>query len=243
MFPKLGSGPFAFSRTTVRRIAARKFFRVSIIPYVRLEGVNHYALFVDANYREVCDGGGGARQSESFVSEAIRELYEESLGVFDLRGNPGRLADCVCYFQNARVYILCEFVMNATQMREMADRFRTEYERTVLELMAGPEVPTHHIENCFMLWIPEETLRLLTADRASPSRVALPGADYYSRMDDAFVPRCGTLVAAQPEGSFGWKLSRKYFLEKPRFGDTYPNLWDKFRQLTSIVYGAQATLV
>lgn len=246
MFTKLGSGPFAFSTTTVQRIAARKFLRVSIIPYVQLEGVNHYGLFVDANYREVCDAGGGARQSESFVTEAIRELYEESLGLFDLRRQPERLNGCVCYFQDgrvSRVYVLCEFTMTAGEMRVISDRFRTEYERTVLELMAGPKVPAHHIENCFMLWVPEPTLRQLTADRATPSRVELPGAEYYSRMDEAFVSRCQALVAAQPVGSFGRELFEKYLAGKPRFGDTYPKLWEKFRQLTSIVYGAQPTLV
>lgn len=221
-----------------RDIAERKFLRASIIPYVQVGEVNCYALFVDARFIEITDPGGGAKQSEQVFGEAARELYEESLGLFDIRDQTDRLADCVCYFQPNRVFFMCKFEIESSEMRLKPAEFRRRYEAEVLKLAVGSRAPFHHVENCFMLWVSEPVLKALSARVAVP----LPELGYYTERDGTLMRQMRDLTRRMRREEFGVALYNRFFKRTNGFGPSYPRLWDNFQQLTAYVYGVKDTL-
>jgi (2Fe-2S) ferredoxin len=61
----------------------KTFSRAGVIPYTIKKGVKYYCMGYDAKYGTLTDFGGGVKKNENFLLAACRELYEESLGLFN----------------------------------------------------------------------------------------------------------------------------------------------------------------
>jgi hypothetical protein len=62
-----------------------RFQRAGVIPFVVEDDEIYYCMGVDAKYGELTDFGGCIGDRESALDAALRELEEESLGVFNFR--------------------------------------------------------------------------------------------------------------------------------------------------------------
>jgi hypothetical protein len=60
-----------------------KFLRSGVIPFTYIDDVKHYCMGYDFNYGTLTDFGGGVKKGENFLIAGCRELYEESLGIFN----------------------------------------------------------------------------------------------------------------------------------------------------------------
>jgi hypothetical protein len=58
--------------------------RAGVIPIVSWNGENYFGMGIDTKYRDLTDFGGAVELStdENAIAGALREFYEESLGVF-----------------------------------------------------------------------------------------------------------------------------------------------------------------
>src|SRR5690242_8304144 len=80
--------PIVYRNSTNRALKSEHCFkRAGIIPYYKSKKDIYYALFIDATYNQFTDGGGCINFLENPIDAAIRELYEESLGIFDFRSD------------------------------------------------------------------------------------------------------------------------------------------------------------
>jgi hypothetical protein len=71
-------------RSKIEKIPNKfKFLRSGVIPYTFIDGVKHFCMGIDFTYGTLTDFGGGVKKNENFLLAALRELYEESLGIFD----------------------------------------------------------------------------------------------------------------------------------------------------------------
>ena len=59
------------------------FDRSGVIPYTVIDNTKYFCLAIDSMYGTLTDFGGTIRKYETFTRAAARELYEESLGVFN----------------------------------------------------------------------------------------------------------------------------------------------------------------
>lgn len=71
-------------------------FRSGAIIYIHMAGKTYFCLGIDAIHRELTDFGGGVKKDETIIEGGLRELYEESQGVFgDLLYND--IKDCIIF--------------------------------------------------------------------------------------------------------------------------------------------------
>jgi hypothetical protein len=58
-----------------------QFIRSGIIPYTIKDEQLHFMMGIDNKHKEITDFGGGNNITSSFITNAIRELQEESLNI------------------------------------------------------------------------------------------------------------------------------------------------------------------
>jgi hypothetical protein len=73
----------SFKSPTNELYLSAHFDRAGVIPYTVINEEKHFCLAVDSTYGNLTDFGGCVKRYELFTRAASRELYEESLGVFD----------------------------------------------------------------------------------------------------------------------------------------------------------------
>ena len=140
-----------------------KFRRAGIIPYIKVEGINYYGLFIDSHFHEITEAAGRVNKDEHFIDGAIRECNEESLGIFDFTHFREHLiTNCYCYSNNQCVIIFVQIKGVKNTMINFRNEFRDRYEKNIISIMNGEKVLPDIIENCFMCWLPENTVRSLT---------------------------------------------------------------------------------
>jgi len=57
-------------------------YRAGVIPFTTINGKVYFLLAVDFKTGDLSDFGGGCKKNESLISAAVRELNEESYGIF-----------------------------------------------------------------------------------------------------------------------------------------------------------------
>jgi hypothetical protein len=71
-------------RSKIEKIPSKfKFLRSGVIPYTVIDDVRYFCMGIDFTFGTLTDFGGGVKKNENFLLAALRELYEESLGIFD----------------------------------------------------------------------------------------------------------------------------------------------------------------
>lgn len=155
--------PVVYRNSTNEALKTNPFFkRAGIIPYYKSKSGIHYALFIDATYNQLTDGGGTIKYLENPIHAAVRELYEESFGVFDFRSEyltNQIIEHSQCIYTDE---ILCIFqeinFPSDTYMATHSRIFRQKYEEAILMKTAGKKVEECMMENNFLVWIDEKTL-------------------------------------------------------------------------------------
>lgn len=57
-------------------------YRAGVIPFTKVSGKVYFLLAVDFKTGDLSDFGGGCKKNETLISAAVRELNEESYGIF-----------------------------------------------------------------------------------------------------------------------------------------------------------------
>ena len=74
-------------------------FRSGAIIYTHYKGKTYFCLGIDSMYGDLTDFSGGVKQEENVIQGGLRELKEESQGVFgDLKYND--VKECLTFYTN-----------------------------------------------------------------------------------------------------------------------------------------------
>lgn len=141
----------------------RKFKRASIIPYYIHNNVPHYALFLDARFRQITDCGGTTK-GRNYLYVALKELKEESVGVFDYTGLIKSMDNCKCYYDHERIVIFVR-ENNPNIFNYGVQFFFTKYTDKIKNMIFSNSMINYdELENISMMWISEPNLKLLCED-------------------------------------------------------------------------------
>lgn len=82
------SGGYLFpdASTNANGDEIKKIERCGVIPYTIINGELHFLMSQNFKYREYGDFGGGVKADDrNIIDSAVREFFEESLGIFDAK--------------------------------------------------------------------------------------------------------------------------------------------------------------
>jgi hypothetical protein len=117
-------------------------YRASIIPYKMSGPFREYLLFLDAEHREMCDGGGHVTPGVPVVYEAVRELWEESCGVIDLTPYQDQMGACTAYLYYPDPYtIVVEDDLGLAHETTTSPVYITHEDGTREEVLPHSKVP------------------------------------------------------------------------------------------------------
>ncbi len=184
--------PFVWRETlahiSFEAIDSKLFSRAGVIPYYKNEGVIWYAMFIDAQYHTLTDGGGGVGPFENPFKAAFRELNEESMGIFNFTSRKivKLIASSSQCIYDAHTLLIFEEIhlTNKSEMGRLSRKFRHAYEEAKLEEARGKVVDPITIENCFLVWISDTALKgVVFQDGVCNSTIPMDAemADYISK--------------------------------------------------------------
>lgn len=134
-------------------LAKHKIPRCGVILYTIIDGELWFCLPRDKKTREAGDFGGGAKNNEYALETALRELYEESRGLF--RIDPNECKDKVALVDEHSSYMTILFLPIAK-----------EYVWTLSDLFASqPILCKSNDEVSGVLWLNEQTFLSLIERR------------------------------------------------------------------------------
>lgn len=129
------------------------FTRASVVPYFVVDGERRFLFGVSSDSDLLCDLGGGVDENEDFIDAAIRELYEESMGLISIDYDSILENSIAMYNEfNVVLFILVEI--------EDADELCNQFHETYIEGIQD-NLDSVYLETSYMLWISESDLRLL----------------------------------------------------------------------------------
>jgi len=91
--------------------------RCGVIIYTHYKGKTYFCLGVDSAYGDLTDFGGGVRKSETIVEGGLRELKEESRGVFGEILSE-ELDNCMAFYTNNMMIVFIKRNVNIDECRE-----------------------------------------------------------------------------------------------------------------------------
>ena len=103
--------------------------RSGAIIYTHFQGKTYFALGQDSVYGDLTDFSGGKKQNESIIEGGLRELEEESLGVFGKIG-VSDVKDCMGFYTNNMLIMFIHLEVNMQRIVEEFDRRLGEREGT-----------------------------------------------------------------------------------------------------------------
>lgn len=166
--------------TTIRcltsQIDRKKVFeRASIVPVVKKDGINYFFLCIDAKYKQITDPGGRIRSDEDFITGAVRELKEETMGIFDFTMHPIEYirANSVSVYDNNMI-----IVFQRVDIESFSQYCAEHKRRYIAAKIAG--AAAENVENSEMVWISEPDLRSL-CEPGSKQELKMP-ADLYQAL-------------------------------------------------------------
>jgi len=131
--------------------------RAGVIPYtVSSDRSRIFYLCIDANYGDLTNASGGTGTSESPIIGAVRELYEETIGIFDFRNAIETIQNQSVSIYTPRELIIIQPVRLDTRPAQVCHHYRELY-RSALDL----GVDNRHIESAYLVYISEENLLAL----------------------------------------------------------------------------------
>ncbi len=191
------------------------FKRVSIVPYCTYKGVRNYFLCIDAKHGEITDPGGTPYPGEDFMTTGTRELWEETMQLFDFR-SPEQME----FVRNNSIAmcnkscIVMFLPVDVPSPAALCQDFRQRYWKAQKE-----KAPYHLVENSHMIWIVEDNLHKVVAQGRSSGGVKMPAELAVSLRPVALTP---TTIKPAP--------------------DCYPTVFSKLRTILLVAYSACDTL-
>ena len=95
--------------------------RSGAIIYTHFQGKTYFALGQDSVYGDLTDFSGGKKQGESIIDGGLRELEEESLGVFG-KISVSDVKDCMGFYTNNMLIMFIHLDVNMQRIVEEFDR-------------------------------------------------------------------------------------------------------------------------
>jgi hypothetical protein len=95
--------------------------RSGAIIYTHFQGKTYFALGQDSVYKDLTDFSGGKKQGESIIEGGLRELEEESLGVFN-KICVSDVKDCMAFHTNNMLIMFIHLEVNMRRIVEEFDR-------------------------------------------------------------------------------------------------------------------------
>lgn len=131
------------------------FDRSGLVPYFVDKGEIYFIFALDTKYGEMTDMGGGIEDNEDFVDTAIRELYEESLGIFDFQNDKKFVIENSICVYNSRMTIIFQEIKNF-DYKTVLTQYRNLYRDFVYKGNSA-----NLIENSLLLWISSKNVKNL----------------------------------------------------------------------------------
>jgi len=136
---------------SLTKYVSKKFIRSGIIPYIRENNETIYFFCIDTKYNEITDPGGSVKKNENFLDASLRELEEETLGLFDFR-------DMKDFIENNSIIVYNRSYCMIFQQCQVEDKLnicKTYLDRYEINKDKEPE-------NSFLIWIKEEDLKKMS---------------------------------------------------------------------------------
>ena len=95
--------------------------RSGAIIYTHFQGKTYFALGQDSVYGDLTDFSGGKKQGESIIEGGLRELEEESLGVFN-KICVSDVKDCMGFYTNNMLIMFIHLDVNMQRIVQEFDR-------------------------------------------------------------------------------------------------------------------------
>lgn len=156
---------FSYKSPTTNIALSKKFKRAGVIPYTYInskysyiddEGKEiteikkdkYYCMAIDSEYGNLTDFGGGVKKYETFTTAAVRELQEESLGIFNFSSES--LYNCSeAIYDNTMIILLINVKISENQNMGHLDSVIQEYYKRYSNITSS--------ETRGMFWIHESS--------------------------------------------------------------------------------------
>lgn len=125
--------------------------RSGLIPYTKINNVIYFILFVDAGYGTIIDGGGHVEYRERHHKTAVREMYEESLGLI-IENSDEIIRKSIIIHDNHTKYFVYD--IGYIDLEEICYNFRNRY----LDCISGDSCHPNTTENSYMIYISKNDL-------------------------------------------------------------------------------------
>ena len=155
-----------------------KIKRAAIVPYiVTADGEILFLFGIDAPTGEITDFGGGVQKDEDFYTTSIRELNEETRGIFTEYINLN-----LQKFKRTAV-----FIENAYQKTAFL-RFDQKWKRKAsVSFKKAPVTDIDEVSN--IIWVPEKNLSLLLTGSFEKYKMWDKNVNFYKKEYTARVSR------------------------------------------------------
>lgn len=206
----------------------RSLKRISIVPYYIKNNTIYYFLCVDSDYGMLTDPGGTIENGEDPISAATRELYEESMGIFDYRSNQSIdfIKNNSTAIYNNKMAIIFQYI-EVESPDDLCYIFRERYEEKLLD----KNTPSTSLENSYLLWISQNDLKLLCNDK----KVSLPES-----LKQLLLPNLSlSKELITPKLAITTKIIED-FLKGP---DYYMEIWEPVKNLLKYSLNTQAIIL
>lgn len=169
-FIKMNSKNLVFKDYTINLInLPMKAKRSSIIPFFVKNNTKYYFMAIGRDYGSIIDMGGKIDPGESFITSSIRELNEESIGVFDYRQYEDQIInDSITIYDDDNIVTFIEIDVSVNSPNDLIKEFKENYQ----EKITDKNTQSIYLENIYMIYISEDDLRILC--KSTDDNVKIP---------------------------------------------------------------------
>jgi len=136
---------------SLTKYVSKTFIRSGITPYIIEDNETIYFFCIDTKYDEITDPGGSVKKNENYLESSLRELEEETLGLFDFRDMKDYIEKNSVILYN-RSYCM---IFQECRVEDKLDICKKYSERYEIHKDKEPE-------NSFLIWIKEGDLKKLS---------------------------------------------------------------------------------
>ena len=109
--------------------------RSGVIVYTHYQGKTYFCLGVDSSYGDLTDFGGGMKKNENVIECGLRELEEESQGIFG-KIKEEDVKDCLGFYCKNMMIM---FIQKNVDIKKIKNDFKSKI-RNVDDVNGPPEV-------------------------------------------------------------------------------------------------------
>lgn len=177
------------------------FKRAGIILYYTINDVNYFIFGVDSKYGTLTDFGGGVDPGENCIQAGLRELYEESAGLFNYMNKADYIRNnSICIYNGASIIIFQKISITQEEIIDICLQYK--------EIYIDQASANCYLENSFIVWISEPNLYQL----CSGSSVVMP-----NELSELFVLNSSVKIYSRKNKSIQRKFSRGLTIYTPLY--------------------------